>query len=90
VTVTIAYFAAKPVLADSIARCHDNIIFLPRQSGLSEPQPQWEHPILTVVSFLMTMIGIALADDKRRKFLFVEAQRRAHLEEILRKQIELN
>jgi len=39
------------------------------QSGLSDKQAHLGYAVLTLVNFLMTMIGVALVDRKGRKFL---------------------
>lgn len=39
------------------------------QSGLSDVQAHWGYLILTVVNFLMTIVGVVLVDRKGRKFL---------------------
>lgn len=39
------------------------------QAGLSDKQAHLGYAVLTVVNFLMTMVGIALVDRKGRKFL---------------------
>jgi MFS family permease len=41
------------------------------QSGLSDLNAHWGYVILTVVNFLMTIVGIALVDRRGRKFLLV-------------------
>ncbi|HEY1792559.1 MAG TPA: MFS transporter [Opitutaceae bacterium] len=39
------------------------------QAGLSDLQAHWSYVILTVVNFLMTIVGVVLVDRKGRKFL---------------------
>src|ERR1017187_7936367 len=41
------------------------------QSGLSDLYAHWGYVILTVVNFLMTVVGIVLVDRRGRKFLLV-------------------
>jgi MFS family permease len=41
------------------------------QSGLSDLYAHWGYVILTVVNFLMTIVGIVLVDRRGRKFLLV-------------------
>jgi MFS family permease len=39
------------------------------QSGLSDVQAHWGYLLLTLVNFLMTMVGVVLVDRRGRKFL---------------------
>jgi SP family myo-inositol transporter-like MFS transporter 13 len=41
------------------------------QSGLSDVRAHWGYVILTVVNFLMTIVGMTLVDRKGRRFLLV-------------------
>lgn len=41
------------------------------QSGLSDVRAHWGYVILTLVNFLMTIVGMTLVDRKGRKFLLV-------------------
>ena len=41
------------------------------QSGLSDVRAHWGYVILTLVNFLMTIVGMTLVDRKGRKFLLI-------------------
>jgi MFS family permease len=51
---------------NSVISYHATILI---QAGLSDVQAHWGYVILTLVNFLVTMLGVALVDRKGRKFL---------------------
>jgi len=51
---------------NSIIGYNTNILL---QAGLSDVQAHWGYVVLTVVNFVMTMVGVMLVDRRGRKFL---------------------
>jgi MFS transporter, SP family, solute carrier family 2 (myo-inositol transporter), member 13 len=69
----IPFFLACVILACNQATGVNSIIgyntTILLQGGLSDVQAHWGYLILTVVNFLLTIVGVVLVDRKGRKFL---------------------